>query len=191
MSQKQRYLSTGTVYIPLAKIREVYDGFLEMKNHFPSCNIFFTSRGIKDVNMIALQYCSYLPEEFQYAHENFFSIYKSYTPCTEVKTDDFNFSSCVHVRFDTLLQLRKAMVELRKNGKFKRCVIFYTVSGDLSHAHIHFYTHNIDTLIEFLNLMSSEFCEYLYTERWCYALLWAAPIQIRRSSFFIDIFLIY
>lgn len=164
MNQKQSYRSTGTVYIPLTKIREVYNDFLKMKNRFPSCNIFFTSRGIKDVNMIALQYCSDLPEEFQDAHENFFSRYTHYTPCTEPKTDDFNFSSRTHVRFDTLLQLRQAMVKLRKNGKFKQCVIFYTVSGDLSHAHIHFYAHDNDTLIEFLNLMSSDFCEYLYTE---------------------------
>ncbi|MCI8353151.1 MAG: hypothetical protein HFJ58_06190 [Clostridia bacterium] len=165
MIKEQSYLSTGTVYIPLAKIREVYGDFLEMRNHFPSCNILFTSRGIKDVNMIALQYCSYSPEEFQFAHENFFSRYHSYTPCAELKTDNFYFSARTHVRFDTLLQLRKAMVNLRKSGWFKQCVIFYTVSGDLSHAHIHFYTHNNDTLIEFLNLMSSEFSEYLYTER--------------------------
>lgn len=164
MRKKQRYLSTGTVYIPLSNIREMYDNFLKAKNQFPSCNIFFTTRGIKDVNMIAVQYYSNLPREFRYAHEKFFSKYTDCTPFLEPEIHSFDFSTSLPVKFDTLLQLRQSIVELRKNGCFKKCVIYYTVSADLTHAHIHFYAHDNDTLIEFSNLMSSEFNEFLYHE---------------------------
>lgn len=164
MRKKQRYLSTGTVYIPLANIRELYENFLKMKNQFPSCNILFTTLGIKDVNMIAAQYYSNLPRDFRYAHEKFFSKYTDYTPFKEPNIDSLNFRNNLPVKFDTLLQLRQSIVELRKNGYFKRCVIYYTVSIDLSHAYIYFYAHDSDTLIEFSNLMSSRFQEFLYLE---------------------------
>ena len=77
---------------------------------------------------------------------------------------DFNFDIKHQIRLQKLRKLRKEMIVAKEIGKLGNGIVYFTLSKEMDHAHLHFLSDDLNSAQSFFEILKT-LDEYMYTEK--------------------------